>query len=178
MIEFLSCGYGSLSAEEYLKCLWENRVSVMVDTIHSISRPELHDAATYMQYDIRLVHDLRLRGHRSRKDAPNIPMDTNAGWRVRNWRYYANYAMTDNFQAGLKSLARTRHRVGTRVGFMCCESTPWRCHRNIITDCLASLVGSAKVGHLIGDKIVEYSAGRYGPMPRRTAQPGLICYPA
>ena len=58
----------------------------------------------------------------------------NAYWRVRSFRNYADYALTEPFASGLAQLREqgSRHRCT----IMCAEAVWWRCHRRIITDYL------------------------------------------
>jgi hypothetical protein len=59
---------------------------------------------------------------------------TNAGWRNRSFRAYADYMQTDAFKTGLDEcigLAKDR-----RAALMCAEAVPWRCHRSLIADAL------------------------------------------
>ena len=78
----------------------------------------------------------------------------NGYWRVRSFRNYADYALTDLFSAGL---ARLRE-LGTarRCAIMCAEAVWWRCHRRIITDYLISYGDS--VMHILGPSQVNYAS--------------------
>ena len=70
----------------------------------------------------------------------------NAYWRVRGFRNYADYALTEPFAAGL---ARLRELGGQhRCAIMCAEAVWWRCHRRIITDYLLS--EGERVMHILG----------------------------
>lgn len=134
----------------------------------------MHEDARYARYGIRLVHDReRLRGHRSRKDAPDIPMETNAAWRKIGWRHLSNYYMTAPAQAGLRDMIALDDASDGDVGYMCCEPVPWNCHRNVISAHLAALVGPDRVNHLIGRKRVPHKV--WGPEP--VVVHGLVTYP-
>ena len=77
------------------------------------------------------VHLPRLGGwRRSRAASPN------GAWRNTSFRGYADYAMSDEFAAGLaqlRELAATR-----RTAMMCSEALWWRCHRRLIADRLVA----------------------------------------
>ena len=75
----------------------------------------------------------------------------NAYWRVRGFRNYADYALTETFGAGL---ARLRELGGRhRCAIMCAEAVWWRCHRRIITDYL--LGEGERVMHIFGPSHVD-----------------------
>lgn len=59
---------------------------------------------------------------------------TNAGWRNRSFRNYANYMQTEAFQKGLDELIHLSQQKTTAI--MCAEAVPWRCHRSLVADAL------------------------------------------
>src|SRR5215471_9843275 len=66
---------------------------------------------------------------RPRKDSPNT------GWRNEGFRGFADYMLTEEFEAALTALIRmSRER---RVAIMCAEAVPWRCHRSLVADALS-----------------------------------------
>lgn len=168
---YVSVGYGRQTADEFVQSLVQAEITTVVDTIKSKSRPEMHNDATYAAAGIRLVHDReRMSGHRSRKDAPGIPPNTNAGWQKLMFRYVANYYMTEPFQQALRDLIA----LEGNVGYMCCEAVPWRCHRNLISAHLAAAVGSEQIKHLIGNNLIPHKV--WGPVP--IVVNGIVTYPA
>lgn len=60
----------------------------------------------------------------------------NDGWRNASFRGYADYMQTDEFRDALEELM-THGRQGS-LAIMCAEAVPWRCHRSLIADALAS----------------------------------------
>ena len=42
---------------------------------------------------------------------------------------------TEEFQIALEALMRMSHQK--RVGIMCAEAVPWRCHRSLVADALS-----------------------------------------
>lgn len=79
---------------------------------------------------IEYVHLAALGGlRRPRKDSPNT------GWRNESFRGYADYMQTPEFQAGLEALIQMSREK--RVGIMCAEAVPWRCHRSLVADALS-----------------------------------------
>jgi uncharacterized protein (DUF488 family) len=63
-----------------------------------------------------------------------LPGSPNGGWRVRQFRGYADHMASDEFTAGLERLeAVARER---RTAVMCAEAQWWRCHRRLLSDAL------------------------------------------
>jgi uncharacterized protein (DUF488 family) len=83
------------------------------------------------RHHIRYVHLSSLGGLRhARKDSPNT------GWRNASFRGYADYMLTEGFEAGLTEL---RGLVADEtVALMCAEAVPWRCHRSLVADALTA----------------------------------------
>jgi uncharacterized protein (DUF488 family) len=88
-------------------------------------------------HGIRYAHLKRLGGLRhARKDSPNV------GWRNENFRGFADYALTEDFETGLTEL-RTLTEQG-RVSLMCAEAVPWRCHRSLVADVVTARGGAVE----------------------------------
>jgi uncharacterized protein (DUF488 family) len=109
-----------------------------------------------------------LGGLRSRRK--NAGPSPNTFWRHRSFRNYADYAMTPDFETGLRelrTLAEDHHPA-----IMCAESVWWRCHRRIITDYL--LAAGAKVRHIGGSGKIDPAQMTDAAVP----QPGgTLIYP-
>jgi uncharacterized protein (DUF488 family) len=65
------------------------------------------------------------------------PGSPNGGWEHPAFRGYADYALTDEFAAGLAELVVLADERPTAV--MCAEALWWRCHRRLIADRLTAL---------------------------------------
>jgi len=92
---------------------------------------------------IRYVHVSELGGlRRARKDSPNT------AWHNASFRGFADYMLTDDFEAGVEKL-RALTREG-RVALMCAEAVPWRCHRSLVADALTAR--DAHVEHITSAK--------------------------
>jgi uncharacterized protein (DUF488 family) len=88
---------------------------------------------------IEYVHLVELGGRRD-----PVPGSPNGGWRVGQFRGYADHMDSAEFAAGLErllSLAGTR-----RTAVMCAEAQWTRCHRRLLSDAL--LVRGWDVLHL------------------------------
>jgi uncharacterized protein (DUF488 family) len=107
-----------------------------------------------------------LRGKSLEKD-----VSLNSYWRVRNFRNYADYALTPTFGVGL---ARLRNRgTENRCAIMCAEAVWWRCHRRIIADYLLS--AGEDVMHILSANHVDKATLTPGAVIRAD---GTVVYPA
>lgn len=75
----------------------------------------------------------------------------NTGWRNAGFQGYADYMLTDRFEAALQELERLA--TGRRTAAMCAEGLWWRCHRRLIADAL--LVRGHRVLHIVPDGSLE-----------------------
>jgi uncharacterized protein (DUF488 family) len=80
---------------------------------------------------IEYVHELALGGRR--KPAEDSP---NSYWRNQQFRAYADYMGTAEFQKALADLVNRAKAQPTAI--MCAEAVPWRCHRNLVADALTA----------------------------------------
>lgn len=81
---------------------------------------------------IRYIHLPRLGGlrHGLGTGSPNT------GWRNKSFRGYADYMLTDEFEAGLTELISIARNEPTAI--MCAEAVPYRCHRSLVGDALTA----------------------------------------
>jgi len=143
-------GHSTRTIAELVALLREVHVDLLVD-VRSIPRSRftpqfnLDSLPDALAAEGIAYEHLRALGGR-RHHARNAPPSTNALWRVPAFRYYADYAETEAFRAGLGeliALSRTH-----RCAIMCAEAVWWRCHRRIIADYL--LARSIPVEHIMG----------------------------
>jgi uncharacterized protein (DUF488 family) len=99
-----------------------------------------------------------------------IPPDVNGFWENQSFHNYADYALSDQFEAGLDDLLSVS--ADRRTAIMCAEAVWWRCHRRIIADYL--LERGRKVIHLMGEGRAE--PARITPAARTSD--GHLVYPA
>jgi uncharacterized protein (DUF488 family) len=144
-VRILTVGHSTRTLDELVGLLRAFGVSVLAD-IRTIPRsrhnPQFNRDAlrkTLGSRRIRYVHLPELGGlRRSRGDSPNT------GWRNASFRGYADYMLSEAFEAGLEQL-RALTAAGS-VALMCAEAVPWRCHRSLVADMLQ--VRGAKVEHI------------------------------
>jgi uncharacterized protein (DUF488 family) len=142
-------GHSNKSAAEIVDTLEEFGVEHLVDVRHfprSRAQPQFNletfpDALA--RAGIRYTHLEALGGRRPKSRA--IAPDVNAGWTHQAFHNYADYALTDEFQAGLTALlALAEHET---CAIMCAEVLWWRCHRRIISDYL--MMHGVSVRHIM-----------------------------
>lgn len=144
-VRLYTIGHSTRTFEELVALLQAFGVSILAD-IRTIPRsrhnPQFNGAAlgwALRSRHLRYVHLAELGGlRRVRRDSPN------AGWRNASFRGFADYMLTDDFDAGLAKL-RGLTTEGT-VALMCAEAVPWRCHRSLVADALT--VRGARVEHI------------------------------
>lgn len=95
---------------------------------------------------ITYVHLAALGGLRGK--SKSVGASINAGWQVRAFRNYADYAETAPFRAGLQELLAMASEETSAI--MCAEAVWWRCHRRIVTDHV--LAHGVPVVHLFSRK--------------------------
>ena len=128
-------GHSTLPIERFIALLRAYGIERLVD-IRTVPRsrhnPQFNDtalASTLTAEGMDYVPMQTLGGLRhTRKDS------TNTGWRNSSFRGYADYMQTEQFRDALETLiAMSRQK---RVGIMCAEAVPWRCHRSLVADAL------------------------------------------
>jgi uncharacterized protein (DUF488 family) len=172
---FFTIGHSTRTIAEFVDLLRESRVDFVVD-VRSMPRsrtnPQFNGESlpeTLAPWQVGYEHIAELGGHRGR--ARNLEASPNVYWRVRGFRNYADYALTNPFAAGL---ARLRELGGQHwCAIMCAEAVWWRCHRRIITDYLLSQ--GERVMHILGTTHVDAASLTPGAVVR---DDGTIIYPA
>ena len=128
-------GHSTLPIERFIAVLQSYGIECLAD-IRTVPRsrhnPQFNQdamAASLPADHIEYVPMQELGGLRhARKDSPNT------GWRNASFRGYADYMQTDAFGDALETLIESSREK--RVGIMCAEAVPWRCHRSLVADAL------------------------------------------
>lgn len=141
-------GHSTHGDETFAALLLSHDIEQVAD-VRTVPRsrrhPHFHSdvlARSLPAHGVGYEHLPRLGGWRSAQ--PDSP---NGAWRNVSFRGYADYAMSDEFAAGLaqlRELAATR-----RTAMMCSEALWWRCHRRLIADRL--VVGGDRACHIGSD---------------------------
>jgi len=128
-------GHSTLVIEQFVRLLSTYGVRTLVDvrTVpKSRHNPQYNAdrlAVAISDHGINYVPMPALGG--LRKPSKN---SINSGWRNLNFRGYADYMQTPQFEAALEDLITLSQRARTAI--MCAEAVPWRCHRSLIADAL------------------------------------------
>jgi uncharacterized protein (DUF488 family) len=147
MPRILSLGHSTRAIDEFLVLLREFGVTCLVDVRRFASSKRYPHfaaeplAAALGEAGVDYVHEPDLGGYRKpRRDS------LNTAWRSDGFRAYADHMDTPEFRAALERLMK---REGEQVtAMMCAEATPWRCHRQLISDAVTAL--GWQVVHILG----------------------------
>ena len=172
-LPFFTVGHSNRSLNAFVALLREADVAVVADIRkmpRSRANPQFNgDALSEALAGVQIgyEHIAALGGLRGK--TKNLRQGLNNGWTNRSFRNYADYALSEPFQAGLDHLIQEGRRRCCTV--MCSEAVWWRCHRRIVADYL--IARGETVFHLMGE-------GRKEPArltPGATVQPnGTILY--
>ena len=130
-------GHSTRPIGEFTNFLHTHEIRLLVDvrTIpQSRHNPQFNTdtlAESLKEAGLVSLHMPALGGLRkARKDS------INNGWRNASFRGYADYMQTTEFLHALEELMM--HGRQGQTAIMCAEAVPWRCHRSLIADALAS----------------------------------------
>jgi uncharacterized protein (DUF488 family) len=152
---FFTIGHSNRTIAVFIELLRGAEVALVADVRRmpgSRANPQFDGpalAAALAPHQIGYEHMAALGGLRSR--APDAAPETNALWTNKSFHNYADYALTEPFQAGLARLLELGQQ--RRCAIMCSEAVWWRCHRRIVADYL--LASGEKVFHIMGEGRLE-----------------------
>lgn len=169
-------GHSTRSSTETVDLLREFQIAAVLDvrTIRGSRHNPQFGASEMEQWlpaagiEYRWLESL---GGRRRKQP--IDPEVNAGWQHASFHSYADYALSDEFAAGLADLER--QATAQRVVIMCAEAVPWRCHRSLISTALV-LRGWQVLHIMTPGHTIEHVPGQWGADPR-VDEDGRITYP-
>jgi uncharacterized protein (DUF488 family) len=175
MTAFFTIGHSTRTVEDFIDLLRPAGVGLVADvrTVpRSRTNPQYNSeefAEALSECQISYQHFAALGGLRARQR--DVPADVNAFWENKSFHNYADYAMSEEFRAGLARLRELGH--ATPCAIMCAEAVWWRCHRRIIADYL--LAAGETVFHILGPHHVD--PARLTEAARLGAD-GTMTYPA
>ena len=171
---FFTIGHSTRTVGQFVDLLRAGEVAMVVD-VRTIPRSRTNPDYNLDRLPAALVpegigHERIAALGGLRKRSPDVPTELNGLWRNRSFHNYADYALSDDFAAGLARLIE----LGDvrRCAIMCSEPVWWRCHRRIIADYL--IVRGRQVMHLMGESRVDPATLTPGAVPRA----GVVTYPA
>ena len=171
-MQLWSVGHSTYPFDAFLELLRVHDIETLVD-IRRVPRsrrhPQFHSEAlaeSLREHGVRYRHLPRLGGWR-----PPLAESPNSAWRNASFRGYADFALTDEFTAGLRDL----RELGTAspTAMMCSEALWWRCHRRLVADRLVA-VGDV-VWHIGADgRTSEHELPEFA----KVRADGCVTYPA
>jgi uncharacterized protein (DUF488 family) len=144
----LTIGHSNRAFDEFWGILKAFEVRAIADVRRYPSSrkfPHFNREALWALLDAQGIHYVwfeALGGHRhtgKNEDSPNT------GLKTLGFRNYADYMMTDEFQAAAHELRSLAESFFTAV--MCAERLYWKCHRRLLSDFLVAR--GAKVAHIL-----------------------------
>jgi len=166
-------GHSTRSIPEFVEILRAGPVNLVVDvrTVPKSRRnPQYNEDALGEElapYQLGYRRIAGLGGLRGRSH--EVPADVNGFWENQSFHNYADYALSEEFDAALEQLLELS--AERCVAIMCAEAVWWRCHRRIVSDYL--IARGRTVLHLM-------AAGRAEPAkltPGAKMKDGKILYP-
>jgi uncharacterized protein (DUF488 family) len=154
-LPFFTIGHSTRPVSEFVDLLESQQIRLVVDvrTIpRSRANPQYNGdvlAEALAQHHVGYERLAALGGLRGREHG--VSTSVNASWQNQSFHNYADYALTEEFRAGLARLRVLSHE--RRSAIMCAEAVWWRCHRRIIADYL--LAAGETVFHILGQDRIE-----------------------
>jgi uncharacterized protein (DUF488 family) len=174
-LPFLTIGHSNRSMADFAELLREAQVQLVVDIRKmpmsranpQFNKPVLPGALA--DFQISYEHIAALGGLRSK--TKTLSAEINGFWTNKSFHNYADYALSEQFRAGLEKLLEAgRERRST---IMCSEAVWWRCHRRIVSDYL--IASGQDVFHIMGPGRIERARLTAGAVVQAN---GTILYPA
>lgn len=172
---FFTIGHSNRSLEEFAGLLNAAEIALVAD-IRTIPRsranPQFNEdtlPGSLAPFQIAYERIAALGGLRGK--SKTIARNVNGFWTNESFHNYADYALSDEFHAGLDRLIEDGRK--RRTAFMCSEAVWWRCHRRIVADHL--IARGETVFHIMGERRLEPAHLTAGAV----VQPdGDVVYPA
>ena len=172
---FFTIGHSNRSLDELIAMLQSTEIELVVD-VRSFPRSRTNPdfnidtfPQALSQVGINYQHCADLGGRRPKQK--QVDEHVNDLWRVQAFHNYADYALSDTFQAALDELIDLGKQQ--QLTLMCSEAVWWRCHRRIITDYL--LLKGYKVEHIMGVGRLDIAKPTQGAELNSNGQ---VIYPA
>jgi uncharacterized protein (DUF488 family) len=144
-------GHSTRSAADFIAVLKKFSIARVLDIRKipgSAAHPQFRQEAlerSLLEAGITYSYLPALGGRRPKSRV--VDEHINAGWHVRAFHNYADYAQSDAFQDGLRQVLQLACQEPCAM--MCAEVLWWRCHRRIVTDHL--LARGVPVTHLFSE---------------------------
>jgi len=157
-------GHSTRTLDELIRLLREHDLQRLADIRRypgSRRYPHFSKESLERTLPMTYVHIPELGGRRKPlSDSPNT------AWRNEQFRGYADYMATSEFEAALDKLLDSH----LRTAIMCAEAVPWRCHRNLVADELT------RRGHEVIHIIAPGQSQRHQLNKMATVEGGHLVY--
>ena len=167
-------GHSTRPIDEFVKLLRAAEVTMVID-VRSIRRSQTNPQyeaeslrRSLAEFGIGYTPIPELGGRRPRQKG--VPPEVNGYWENRSFHNYADFAMSEEFETGLRRLLKLSENG--LCALMCAEAVWWRCHRRIIADYL--LIHGCTVLHLMGKGRAEPAS----MTPAALIQGNVLVYPS
>jgi uncharacterized protein (DUF488 family) len=173
-IKIYTIGHSNRLLEPFLSLLKAFRIQAVADVrrfpssrkFPHFNQPHLCDALDAQGIEYQWFEDLGGRRHKdANRDSPNTGIDEPA------FRNYADYMLTDGFEAAIKKLCTLAERRVTSI--LCAEKLYTNCHRRLLSDFLE--VRGLEVEHI---KEAGQSKGHERTPYSKVIEGGKIIYPS
>ncbi len=150
-LPFFTIGHSNRSIEELIALLRAAEIGYLADIRRipkSRANPQFNEDAlsgSLASAGISYERVAALGGLRSK--ARTIAPEVNGFWENQSFHNYADYALSDDFHAGLDHVIEQGRK--RRCVVMCSEAVWWRCHRRIVADHL--IARGETVFHIMGE---------------------------
>jgi uncharacterized protein (DUF488 family) len=141
-----SVGHSNRSLQEFISILAHYAVSAVIDVRshpHSLANPHFNKEVLEYELPRESIQYCGMGDGLGGFRPESSEKSPNSAWRVKAFRNYADYALTDAFSDALGEL--TSIAAKKTVAIMCAEVLWTRCHRRIIADYL----------HVLGWQVVH-----------------------
>ena len=170
---FFTIGHSTHPIDEFVALLRDFDIKLVAD-VRTVPRSRKNPQfnrdmlpAALKAFDLSYIHIPELGGLRGRRP---LPPAVNGFWQNESFHNYADYAMSDEFRAGLRKLRQMGH--AQQCAIMCAEALWWRCHRRIISDYL--IAAGETVTHIYAKGRTELARSSAGASPGPS---GTLVYP-
>jgi len=173
-LPFFTIGHSSRGLDAFVGLLGEAGIGVVADirkVPRSRANPQFNADVlpeSLAPFQIAYEHVAALGGLRGK--ARTLPPEVNGFWTNESFHNYADYALTDEFRAGLDRLIEIGR--ARRCAMMCSEAVWWRCHRRIVADHL--IARGEEVFHIMGEGRLEPARLSEGAVVQAD---GTVLYP-
>ncbi len=173
-LPFFTVGHSNRSLEEFLELLGGAEIELLADIRKipsSRANPQFNQETLAESLAGRNISYELMPALGGRRGIVNsVSPDVNGLWRNLSFHNYADYALSAEFDAGLRHLLERGREQ--RSSIMCSEAVWWRCHRRIVTDYL--IASGETVLHIMGPGRFEPAQLTQGAQIRPD---GKVVYP-